>query len=102
ADFLERFEKPLFFLNGARGEIVHIPAVLEALHQGRLLGAAFDVLPIECFPALKEQDWFEELASHPRVMLSPHVAGWTKESYKDIAGVLADKLLAYRAVQVSH
>lgn len=93
--FLNAFQKPLFFLNGARGEIVHIPAILEGLRSGKIIGAAFDVLPVERFPSLGAQDWFQELVDHPRVLLSPHVAGWTVESYRDIAAVLADKVIQF-------
>src|SRR3546814_1829733 len=45
AAYLARFRKPIFFLNGARGEIVDIPSVLNAFDDGRVLGAGFDVLP---------------------------------------------------------
>ena|SRR5690554_4588836 len=92
--FIDSFQKPFVFLNGARGEIVHLPAILQGLRSGKIMGAAFDVLPTEKFPALGEETWFEELANHPQVLLSPHVAGWTVESYHDIASVLADKLIA--------
>lgn len=92
-EFLARFHKPIFFLNGARGEIVRIKDVLAAMESQRVLGAAFDVLPVEKFPALKKTDWYAELIQNPRVVLTPHVAGWTKESYYKIAKVLGDKLV---------
>lgn len=95
AVYLARFRKPIFFLNGARGEIVDIPAVLDALDNGRVLGAAFDVLPVEKFPALSEQPWFERLMKHEKVALSPHVAGWSVESYFRIADVLVEKVLSH-------
>lgn len=91
--YLARFRKPIFFLNGARGEIVDIPAVLKALDTGRVLGAAFDVLPVEKFPALAQQPWFEPLMAHDKVICSPHVAGWSVESYFKLADVLADKVV---------
>lgn len=94
-DFLDRFQHPLFLLNGARGEIVDIPAVLQGLRSGNMLGAGLDVLPAERFPDLQRQAWFEELTNHPRVLLSPHVAGWTTESYFKIANVLADKIINF-------
>ena len=94
-EYLFHFRKPIFFLNGARGEIVHIPAVLKALDNGRVLGAAFDVLPVEKFPALADQPWFVPLIQHDKVMLSPHIAGWSVESYFKIADVLSDKVLAF-------
>jgi len=95
AAYLARFRKPIFFLNGARGEIVDIPAVLTALDAGRVLGAAFDVLPVEKFPALAEQPWYKPLMAHQRVACSPHVAGWSVESYFKIADVLADKVVSH-------
>lgn len=95
--YLARFRKPIFFLNGARGEIVHIPAILNALDEGRVLGAAFDVLPVEKFPALAEQSWFGPLITHERVVCSPHVAGWSVESYYKIADVLAQKVITHLA-----
>lgn len=94
-EYLFHFRKPIFFLNGARGEIVRIPAVLKAIGQGRILGAAFDVLPEEKQPALQDVPWFAELAQNSRVLLTPHVAGWSVESYFKIANILADKVLAF-------
>lgn len=93
ADFLNSFLKPIYFLNGARGEVVNMPALVEALREGKVLGAALDVLPIEKFPALEAQPWFKEITTHPNVLLTPHVAGWTVESYFKIANVLADKII---------
>lgn len=95
AAFINAFRHPFFLLNGSRGEIVHMDAVAVALDSGKVRGAAFDVLPVERFPALGEQLWFENLVRHPQVMVSPHVAGWSVESYFEIANVLSDKILAF-------
>ncbi|MGO1520448.1 MAG: NAD(P)-dependent oxidoreductase [Sphingobacterium sp.] len=96
-EYLSHFRKPIFLLSGARGEIVDIPSVLEALDQQKIIGAAFDVLPVEKFPALSTQDWYKELIQSNRIALSPHVAGWTFESYFKLADILADKILKYLA-----
>jgi len=96
-EYLFHFRKPIFFLNGARGEIVHIPSILKGLDEGRILGAAFDVLPVEKFPNLARQPWFVPLIKHEKVALSPHVAGWSVESYFKIADILADKVIAHLA-----
>ncbi len=93
-EYLFHFRKPLFFLMGARGGIVHVPAVLKAMDQGKIIAAAFDVLPIEKFPTLAEQAWFKDLITRENILLSPHVAGWTYESYYKLAEVLADKFIA--------
>ncbi len=94
-EYLLHFRKPIFFLNGARGEIVQVTAILKALEAGKVLGAAFDVLPVEKFPGLAGQPWFVPLISRQDVILSPHVAGWSVESYFKIADVLADKVVGF-------
>lgn len=94
-EYLFHFRKPIFLLNGARGEIVDIAAVLRAIESGNVLGAAFDVLPVEKQPTLAETSWFEPLTMNDRVLLSPHVAGWSVESYFKIADVLATKILSF-------
>src|SRR5690606_936097 len=92
--FISQFEKPFYFLNGSRGEVVNMVDILRGLENRKILGAAFDVLPVENFPALAFTDWFEELKKYPNVLLSPHIAGWTTESYFKIAKVLAEKLVS--------
>lgn len=91
-EYLFHFKKPIFFLNTSRGEIVNTQAVLNAIKQGKILGAGLDVLQIEKFPEMEAQSWYNELKNEGRVILSPHVAGWTIESYRKISEVLAEKL----------
>jgi D-3-phosphoglycerate dehydrogenase / 2-oxoglutarate reductase len=50
------------------------------------------VLEVEKFPALGNQDWYQDLAKSDRVILTPHVGGWTFDSYRKISEVLAEKL----------
>lgn len=91
-EYFFHFKKPIFFINTARGEIVSIQAVLNAISSGKILGAGLDVLQAEKFPALGEQNWYEELKTNDQVILTPHVGGWTVDSYRKISEVLADKL----------
>ncbi len=90
--FLNEFKKPFFFINTSRGEIVDTPSVLQKINEGRIIGAALDVLEIEKFPQLYQQIWYQQLIENKSVLLSPHVAGWTFESYQKISEVLAQKL----------
>ena len=91
-EYLFHFRKPIFLLNTARGEIAKVQAILNGIKSGKILGAGLDVLEVEKFPLLAEQTWFEELKSNGRVLLTPHVAGWTFDSYRKISEVLAEKL----------
>ncbi len=91
-EYLFHFKKPIFLLNTARGKVVQTQAVLNAIKEGKILGAGLDVLEVEKFPALAQQEWFEELRHCGKVLLTPHVAGWTFDSYRRISEVMADKL----------
>ncbi len=94
-EYLFHFRKPIFFLMGARGGIAKVPAVLKNLDNGKILGAAFDVLPLEKFPDLAEQEWYVDLISRDNVLLSPHVAGWTFESYEKLSSFLGEKIIGF-------
>ncbi|MDB5154636.1 MAG: phosphoglycerate dehydrogenase [Mucilaginibacter sp.] len=91
-EYLFHFKKPIFLLNTSRGKVVKTKAILNAIKQGKILGAGLDVLEVEKFPVLAEQEWFEELKQCGKVILTPHVAGWTFDSYRRISEVMADKL----------
>lgn len=91
-EYFYHFKKPIFFINTARGEIVDTAAVLKNIQSGKILGAGLDVLEIEKFPSLGEQPWFNDLKASGKVILTPHVGGWTFDSYRKISEVLAQKL----------
>jgi len=91
-EYLFHFKKPIFLLNTSRGKVVKTQAVLNAITKGKVLGAGLDVLEVEKFPAVSGQVWFEELKQSGKVLLTPHVAGWTFDSYRRISEVMAEKL----------
>lgn len=91
-EYLFHFKKPIFFINASRGSVAKVRAILNGIKSGKILGAGLDVLETEKFPALAEQEWFEELKQSGKVILTPHVAGWTFDSYRRISEVMASKL----------
>jgi D-3-phosphoglycerate dehydrogenase / 2-oxoglutarate reductase len=91
-EYLFHFKKPIFFINTSRGKTAKVRAILDAIKTGKILGAGLDVLEVEKFPALAEQEWFEDLKSSGKLLLTPHVAGWTFDSYRRISEVMAGKL----------
>jgi D-3-phosphoglycerate dehydrogenase / 2-oxoglutarate reductase len=94
---IEQFMKPFYFINAARGEIAVLADVLAALQQGKLLGACLDVLENEKLNQLnaEQQATFEALCQLPNVVLTPHVAGWSHESYVRINEVVVKQLKAF-------
>ena len=91
-EYLFHFKKPIFFINTSRGKTTNVRAILNGIKSGKILGAGLDVLEIEKFPALAEQEWWEDLKSSGKLLLTPHVAGWTFDSYRKISEVMAEKL----------
>lgn len=98
--FFEAVAKPFFLLNLSRGKIVKTAALLKALDAGKVLGAGLDVLEYEkaSFENFFDGDMplaFEKLLQSEKVILTPHVGGWTNESYFKLSDVLADKILEW-------
>ncbi len=96
ADYLSRFQRLRYLLNLSRGEIVRTCDVVAALESGKLEGFAADVLEVEPphRAAAENQTCFEQLFASPKTVLTPHVGGWTAESYERISAVLAQRILA--------
>lgn len=92
--FLQRFRKDIFMINTARGEIIPMPDLEMALKNGKIRGAALDVMENEkLHDFLPEQEKvFQYLVQCDNVVFTPHVAGWTQESYVKINEVLVEKL----------
>jgi D-3-phosphoglycerate dehydrogenase / 2-oxoglutarate reductase len=93
---IAQFAKPFFLVNVARGELVNLSAVLSALQTGKIRGACLDVLENEKLNKLSnaQQHIYQQLFELPNVVFSPHIAGWTFESYERINRVLVDKIQA--------
>lgn len=99
ADFISAFAKPFWLINTARGKSVVTADLAAALHSGKILGAALDVLEYEksSFEQLFNVEIpaaFQYLLEADNVLLSPHIAGWTFESHEKLAQVIADKIKA--------
>lgn len=98
AEFIAKFKKPFWFLNTARGKSVVTADLVEALKNGKILGAGLDVLEYEklSFESLFTKEMplaMKELIGMDNVMLSPHIAGWTLESKEKLAETIVEKIL---------
>lgn len=96
-NFFEQFNNPIYLINTSRGPVVETEALVRAIENGKVLGACLDVLEFEKFNFEQIEnhdipDSLQYLIDSPKVVLTPHVAGWTKESNAKIAHVLADKI----------
>ena len=99
SDFLRQMQKPFFLLNVSRGKVVESESVVLGLKSGKILGAGLDVLDyensaFENFLNQNQSETLQYLIQSPHTLLSPHVAGWTIESYYKLSAVLGEKILA--------
>lgn len=95
--FLNTFLKPIILINTSRGSVVSLLDLLNAMKKERVVGACLDVLEYEetSFEKINlDHAVFHELKERKDIIFSPHIAGWTKESYVKLSSVLADKILS--------
>ncbi len=95
--FLNSIRKPVILLNLSRGQIVDIESVNQFLESGKLIGFCADVLPVEPPSNSNEVELkkLHKLFSFENVIVSPHVGGWTIESYEKISQFLLSNILNY-------
>ncbi|XMO88146.1 2-hydroxyacid dehydrogenase [Algibacter sp. AS12] len=98
-EFINQFKNPLWFLNTARGKSVVTTHLVSAIKSGKILGAGLDVLEYEkaSFESLfssQMPEAFQYLINSEKVLLTPHVAGWTVESKEKLAQTIVDKIKA--------
>jgi len=94
--FLANFKKSIYFINTARGKSVITKDLLSAINSGKVLGACLDVLEHESSSfeeVMASSDELAVLAQSEKVILSPHIAGWTHEAQFKMADVLCSKIL---------
>jgi D-3-phosphoglycerate dehydrogenase len=93
-EYFTRFRKNIILVNTARGEIVPLSDLAEAIRTGKVIGAGLDVLENEKLTKLTipQQQSFNYLTGHTNVIFTPHIAGWTFESHEKINVVLVNKI----------
>ncbi len=101
--FINSFRNNIYIINTARGKCLNTDDLVLNLKSGKVLGACLDVLEYEMtsFETLDLTmlpEAFQYLTKSDKVILSPHIAGWTIESHRKIAMVLAEKILQLNLV----
>lgn len=93
-DFIQKFKKNIFIVNTSRGEVACTESILKGLQSGKVRGACLDVLENEKLSmlTLEQEAIYSQLFQLKNVTLTPHIAGWTVESYRKINEVLVEKI----------
>lgn len=95
--FINSFKKDFYLINTARGKSVQTKSLVEALENGKIKGACLDVLEFEksSFENMfdsKMPEEFQYLIHSEKVILSPHIAGWTVESNRKMGETILKKI----------
>ncbi|MEC4113202.1 2-hydroxyacid dehydrogenase [Myroides pelagicus] len=97
-EFINICKKPFWLVNTARGKSVNTKDLVDALQEGKIKGAALDVLEYEkssfenMFSDQSLPEPMKYLIQAKNVLLSPHIAGWTVESKQKLAQTIIDKI----------
>ena len=93
-DFLQKCRKRPMLVNTSRGEIVKTKDLLTALDNKIIFGACLDVFENEKVETYTrdEKEMYDQLFLHKNLIVSPHIAGWTKESLEEIARLVLQKI----------
>jgi D-3-phosphoglycerate dehydrogenase len=98
SDFINAFAKDIWIINTSRGKNIVTADLVTAMESGKVLGAGLDVLEYEklsfetLFQDKNTPDAFQYLLDGRKVILTPHIAGWTYESHEKLAQVIVDKI----------
>jgi len=97
--FIRAFRKDIYIINTARGQCLDTAALVAHLESGKVKGACLDVLEYEStsFETLAASALpapMQYLIESDKVLLSPHIAGWTHESNYKMSRIIAEKMIA--------
>ena len=94
--FINQVKKPFYLINTSRGKCVKTNELINAIKEEKILGACLDVFEFEknSFEDIKTDNInLNFLINSNKTILTPHIAGWTHESYYKIAKILAERII---------
>lgn len=88
--FIQKFKKEIVLINTSRGKIVYFKDLIEAIELGRVKKAMLDVFENEPFGEIES---VRKYMQSKQLFLSPHIAGWSQESYFLLAKIISENIV---------
>jgi len=92
--FIDNCKKPFYLINTSRGQCVKTSDLILGIKTGKILGACLDVIENESssFENFNQDSYLDFLKKSEKVILTPHVAGWTFESKLKLSQIILKKI----------
>ncbi len=96
--FFDALNNKPFIINTSRGNVIDTTALINALEEDKISGVALDVLENEKLETLTvvQREQLNFLLAHPKVLITPHIAGYSHEAFYKMSTVLVTKLEALK------
>jgi D-3-phosphoglycerate dehydrogenase / 2-oxoglutarate reductase len=96
--FFDALQNKPFIINTSRGNVIDTTALINALGDNKISGVALDVLENEKLDTLTivQREQLDFLLAHPKVLITPHIAGYSHEAFYKMSEVLVTKLEALK------
>ena len=97
--FIKKMRKPFWIINTSRGKVVSLEDLKWGIEKNIIFGAGLDVIELEDYSF--EKVTFEKnkilnfFLKSEKVIITPHIAGWTYESHHKLAKTIVDKISKY-------
>lgn len=92
--FIDNCKKPFYLINTSRGQCIKTSDLILGIKTGKILGACLDVIENESnsFENFKQDSYLDFLKKSEKVILTPHIAGWTFESKLKLSQIILKKI----------
>ena len=92
--FIDNCKKPFYLINTSRGQCIKTSDLILGIKTGKILGACLDVIENESnsFQNIKQDSYLDFLKKSEKVILTPHIAGWTFESKLKLSQIILKKI----------
>ena len=97
--FIEKMRKPFWIINTSRGKIVSLEDLKWGIENDIIIGAGLDVIELENYSfekiTFEKKEILNFFLKSEKVIITPHIAGWTFESHQKLAKTIVDKISKY-------